>query len=179
MIRNCNIRGFYHGVLIVGGAGHLVEDNRLDNNLYSGIWLFGTDNSMVRRNRVYDTGGYLGGGGTFGIAADADIVDRAVSGMFTDTAGANTIGIRSGGRGSQVGRNRVAGLIPGADGGSAIGILAQGGHQTIDGNRVIAGVPEAVSESNSFCTGNTVAGWASPAANSIFDCLDSGGNAWD
>src|SRR4249919_326642 len=34
-VRNCGIRGFYFGINLTGsgGAGHLVEDNRLDNNL--------------------------------------------------------------------------------------------------------------------------------------------------
>src|SRR5690606_27324125 len=57
-VRNCNIRGFYHGIDL-RGAGHLVEDNRLDNNLSTGIFTDG-DNNAVIRNRVYDTGGAIG-----------------------------------------------------------------------------------------------------------------------
>src|SRR5690606_20448934 len=60
-VRHCNVRGFRTGISFLDtgthtGGGHLVEDNRLDNNLEYGIYV-GGENSLVRRNRVYDTGG--------------------------------------------------------------------------------------------------------------------------
>src|SRR5690606_14654473 len=57
-VRNCNIRGFLHGISLFGSnaGGHLVEDNRLDGNLYVGMDIYG-DNNTVQRNQVYDTGG--------------------------------------------------------------------------------------------------------------------------
>src|SRR5690606_27849039 len=74
-IRHCNVRGFYSGIDLLGGAGHLVEDNRLDNNLRYGIHVIG-DNGRVRRNAVYDTGGAAGVSTVTGIYAYADIVDN-------------------------------------------------------------------------------------------------------
>src|SRR5690606_3094851 len=56
-VRHCNVRGFYCGVQL-SGAGHLVEDSRFDNSSYAGIYVRG-DNNLVRRNRVYDTGGWM------------------------------------------------------------------------------------------------------------------------
>src|SRR5690606_3370431 len=47
-VRHCNVRGFYYGIYISGGAGHLVEDNRLDNNLYFGIYLLNGTNNLVQ-----------------------------------------------------------------------------------------------------------------------------------
>ncbi len=73
-VRHCGIRGFYMGIDLESGAGHLVEDNRLDNNLYIGIDV-SADNSTVRRNRVYDTGGFTGGNIAIAIFASANIVD--------------------------------------------------------------------------------------------------------
>src|SRR5690606_12207512 len=37
VVRHCSVRGFNYGIRLDGGAGHLVEDNRLDNNLFTGI----------------------------------------------------------------------------------------------------------------------------------------------
>src|SRR5688500_8185831 len=38
-VRNCTIRGFRDGIHLqgLGGSGHLIEDNQLDNNLVKGI----------------------------------------------------------------------------------------------------------------------------------------------
>src|SRR5690606_2404136 len=82
-IRNCSIRGFRRGVGLFGssGGGHVVEDNRLDNNTYMGINIAG-DGSVVRRNQVLDTGG--GAEHAFGIYAwyGVDILDNTVSGVL-------------------------------------------------------------------------------------------------
>src|SRR5207344_3123760 len=63
-VRHCNIRGFYVGLELdyivelgaTGGGGHIVEDNRFDYNTSTGLWVEG-DGSVVRRNRVFETGG--------------------------------------------------------------------------------------------------------------------------
>jgi hypothetical protein len=60
-IRHCGIRGFYLGINLAGGFGHLVEDNRLDNNLQTAIFVGSGagpgGNVAIRRNRIFDTGG--------------------------------------------------------------------------------------------------------------------------
>jgi len=56
-IRHCQIRGFFYGIDLEGtGGGHVVEDNRLDGNTVYGMLVTG-DGSVVRRNRVFSTGG--------------------------------------------------------------------------------------------------------------------------
>src|SRR5690606_30319107 len=92
-VRHCSVRGFQTGIRLDGGAGHLVEDNRLDNNLYTGIRVSG-DNNRVRRNAVYDTGGGNGFITSFGIDAEASVVDNTVGGVFAPVTNAYPRGIR-------------------------------------------------------------------------------------
>ena len=78
-VRQCAIRGFFHGIRLTG-AGHLIEDNRLDGNLYIGIEMEGDDH-LVRRNRVFETGGSAFAAEAFGIAGETDVVDNVVAGV--------------------------------------------------------------------------------------------------
>jgi parallel beta-helix repeat protein len=75
-VRNCSIRGFFTGIDLRLGSGHLVEHNRLDNNLYAGIFVSG-ENSLVRGNSVLDTGA-AGSGHAVGIRAYGHISDNVV-----------------------------------------------------------------------------------------------------
>src|SRR5690606_23489827 len=81
-VRHCNVRGFMSGITLASGAGHLVEDNRFDNNLKYGIYMLGADNSLVQRNRVYDTGGHPSTTDTVAIYVDADVIDNTVAGVY-------------------------------------------------------------------------------------------------
>jgi len=104
IVRNCAIRGFYIGVnFLDGGAGHLVEDNRLDNNLFVGIAVDG-DNNLVRGNQVHDTGGATGLTTTLAMVVTGDVVDNTVSGVF---GGPSLYGIRAFGEGNEIRGNRV------------------------------------------------------------------------
>jgi hypothetical protein len=122
------------------GAGHLVEDNLLDHNLFSGIQVDGVNN-LVRRNRVFDTGGSTAiPDESVGIFAAADIVDNIVDGVSTAGTTDKVDGIRFIGEGTTVTGNRVGGLELNG-GGAAHGISASdaGAYQTsITGNRVAA-----------------------------------------
>lgn len=99
-VRNCNVRGFLKGIDLEG-AGHLVQDNRLDNNLHIGIRV-NAETSIIRRNQVIDTGGTYrtiqlflpdGTGMSAGSAAaaitssGADVIDNAVDAMFAPAGG--------------------------------------------------------------------------------------------
>lgn len=136
-IRNCAIRGFREGIHLqgLGGSGHLIEDNRLDNNLVKGILVEG-DGNLVRRNRVYDTGGYLDGaaGTTYGIDAQGDVVDNLVSGVFTDAANGYVRAIWIESEGAEARNNQVRGLLPTGTGNAAAlqsnrrGIRISGNH---------------------------------------------------
>src|SRR5690606_11767906 len=126
----------------LNGAGHLVEDSRLDNNLAVGIYVVGSNN-RVRRNAVYDTGGLTGNQDTYGIRADADVEDNVVSGLFADVSGGTLGGILARGANTQVRNNRVTGFdMTATQGGSvatAEGIRLDSERQRASGNHVVGG----------------------------------------
>jgi hypothetical protein len=164
-IRHCNIRGFYEGIVLQEGAGHLVEDNRLDNNLETGLSVYG-DNVRVRRNAVYDTGGSAGGTLAAGIFASGNIVDNIVSGVFADKPGGYLYGIRSSGFGAQVLGNSVSGIAQTATQGGAIassaGITLENWYQRASGNQVVGSGTNNIgiaSGLHSYCLDNTVGGF--------------------
>jgi parallel beta-helix repeat protein len=120
-VRNCNVRGFRHGIFLTGGAsshGHVVEGNRLDGNTYIGIWVYG-DASVIRHNEVLSTGGSSLAYPT-GISAGGQVhvLDNTVSGVTS--AGApdysNTFGITTNNGIGTVGGNRISGLVPASSG---------------------------------------------------------------
>lgn len=79
-VRHCSLRGFHTGINLTGPR-HLVEDNRLDQNLVAGISTTGSDH-RVRRNVVLDTGGHVREAVAYGITAEADISDNLVANVF-------------------------------------------------------------------------------------------------
>ncbi len=163
-VRHCAIRGFYYGIHISYGAGHLVEDNRLDNNLNTGIHVMG-DNNRVRRNAVYDTGGYPGMNASYGILAAAHLIDNTVDGVFATATTSYPTGISVEGYGNEARGNQVSGLAL-AGSGNAMGIYAAdsgirlaGNH--VSGTAVTAGWGIYGYGGNTFCTSNTVVNYAS------------------
>jgi parallel beta-helix repeat protein len=183
-VRRCNVRGFLYGIYMDGGAGHLIEDNRLDNNLYAGIKVLGAHN-RIWRNAVFDTGGYKNGTATssysYGINAEGDIVDNVVDGVSATGTSANPYGIVAYGVGGLVTGNRIGGLQP-YGGGTAYGILSGSGRQRVAGNHVVGALAGSIALNgygifglyNTFCTGNTVP--APGFATAIKNCQDAGGN---
>jgi hypothetical protein len=100
-IRNCNIRGFFSGILLIGyygdrpaSIGDVVEDNRLDGNTSRGVVVSG-DNAVIRRNIITNTGGSssLSGGGAYGIYTvyGVDVRDNLISGVRPAGGDCNTI----------------------------------------------------------------------------------------
>ena len=175
-VRHCNVRGFRNGVYL-NGAGHLIEDNRFDQNLYVGIYVAG-DNNRVERNAVYDTGGYPGNNLSYGIYASADVIDNTVAGVFATAAATYPDGIDLYGTGIEARGNRVRGLAA-AGGGSALGIYVGNAGITVSGNRISAAAPiygvgiVGFGANDTFCGGNTIAKFSTP----ISACQDTGGNA--
>lgn len=114
-IRNCNIRGFMYGVALSGnaGGGHLVEDNRLDGNTYTAVYVNG-DGSTIRNNLIFSTGGgTYGYGWTQGIESHGDnsIIDNTIWGMTPITSRNDAQGITIGNNtAGMVSGNRVSGL---------------------------------------------------------------------
>ncbi|WP_027079580.1 right-handed parallel beta-helix repeat-containing protein [Luteimonas mephitis] len=155
---HCIVRGFYYGISLDGGAGHLVEDNRLDNNLRVGINVSG-ENNRVQRNRVYDTGGAPHDYRSWGIVGYADVIENTVAGVFSTYANAMVIGIYARGRG-YVTRNRVHELVA-TGSGTAYGITENSSGARVADNHVSATAMTAGDgidggNANTFCTGNTV-----------------------
>jgi len=169
-VRHCNIRGFFYGIHLAGGAGHLVEDNRLDDNLYFGIYLTG-ENNRVRGNAVYDTGGKTGLSYAHGIYAHADIIDNTISGLFADRTGGILYGIRAFAAGAQVRDNTVSGFdttpVQGGAANWAYGIDLYGYRQRASGNHVAGGDSNNLIGTGLYarypaaCLGNSVGGFNS------------------
>lgn len=173
-IRQCTIRGFRHGILLDGasGGGHLVEDNRMDNNLVAGIFIDGTRN-LAQRNLVFDTGGATSVSSRFAISIAGDAIDNQVDGVYSATANSSVYGIRVSNAGT-VRHNRVrnltpsgAGLAHGISGGYSSGTSAVGNH-------VIAG-PFHVNGNGlsglSFCRDNEVFQFST-----TYECSSLSGN---
>lgn len=182
-VRGCNVRGFYAGIYISGGGGHMIERNRLDHNLNVGITvgeLFGspTENSIIQSNTVYDTGSPIGSSVAGIFSNGGDVIDNTVSGLFTKGEG-NAYGIVASKSGAVIRGNRVRDMEA-SNKVEAWGIWAPGGDARIEDNSVaIDGAGSGhvgilgSSDYTQACMDNTSTGF--PAA--IQDCLDGGGNA--
>jgi parallel beta-helix repeat protein len=176
-IRHCSVRGFQGGISLDGASGALVEDNRLDNNLFTGIFIGAGDNNLIRRNQVYATGGGATTPG-YGIQASADVVDNIVSGVVPGAADAYPTGISATGAGTRITGNRVRGLVA-AGSGSAQGIAVVAPGIVVRGNTVAAATTTAGwgihghGATDTVCAHNVSVRFATATA----DCQDGGGNA--
>ena len=182
-VRHCNVRGFYVGIYLedIAGGGHAVEDNRLDGNTFNGVLVEG-DGSVVRRNRVSDTGGSTVTASPYGIATtgSVDVIDNTVSGM-TSTAGsnANVFGIHTDFNvDAEVTGNRVRGLVP--DGtGASFGIFNLNSERiTMRSNDVHGN--GALGSVGFRCTTGTIGNALDNVINrfetGMTNCVDAGGN---
>jgi parallel beta-helix repeat protein len=186
-VRQCAIRGFHIGIYFYGtatvtgpGSGHLIEDNRLDQNIWMGISLAG-DNNRVQRNRVYDTGNAPYASTSWGINADnAEVIDNTVAGVHATGSANNAIGIYLEGWGIEARGNQVRDLVP-AGSGVAIGISNNFGTTNFTGNWVSSilavagtGIVAKSGLPKSTCRDNTVVNFAVGIAT---NCFDAGGNS--
>jgi hypothetical protein len=180
-VRNCGIRGFSTGIVMVGST-NLIEDNHLDQNRVIGIEVSGNRN-LVRGNRVFDTGGSdLAATQVMGIYAewDTDVRDNTVEGVRAAAAPDTDIyGIRQyAGNGVHVAGNMVRKLLPSGTG-AAFGIYTSHGQDVfVDRNRV--SLTDVVATSTGYrCNGSNGAfrensEWGFTTFNT--GCLDDGGN---
>jgi parallel beta-helix repeat protein len=148
-IRNCNVRGFYYGIYVFGSDATLVEDNQFGGNTATGVVTNGTSfGTIVRDNRIVDTGGSTTATTAIGIQGTNDIhaIGNFIAGLAGDGVGnASVFGIYiSDGSGTTTG-NRISDLVP--DGtGTAYGIYSgDGTGHVIDGNVVNGAGGAAVS----------------------------------
>lgn len=168
-VRNCNVRGFYYGVSLTGGAGHLVEHNRMDNNLRAGVYVTG-ENNTVRSNRIYDTGGASGHDHAFGILASADVIDNTVAGVFALGADSHPHGISMTGAGTAARDNRVSRLMA-TGAGAAVGVAVSADGVHVADNHLVrqasgtgVGV-QGFGVDDTFCSHNTSWGFATATVN--------------
>lgn len=174
-VRNCVVRGFHIGIYLLSGSGNVVEDNLVDQSLYRGIFTNGVD-SVVRDNRVNDTGGAPGITVAYAIAASGGIVGNTVSGVFADATNSYPYGIYAYGAGTVVRGNRISSLASGGNG-YARGIVVTGPGTRVADNWIAistSGSDHGVDSysSGTFCTNNTV----SSAAQAYIGCDASHGN---
>jgi len=126
-VRHCNIRGFHFGVLMEGGASHVVENNIFLASTFAGVSATTIDGAIIRDNVFTDTGGstitswpnpiqVVGG-------SSAIISNNLISGVTPGGSSGNVDGIQlySTARGAVVTGNRIFGLHAG-DYGAATGI---------------------------------------------------------
>jgi len=182
-IRNCGVRGFRTGISLSGGAGHLIEDNRVDNSTVTGIYLMG-DAVTVRSNRIIDTGGRPGSGVSYGIEvnhtssgaliSDNQVINVTVAG----NPNGNAFGMRFGGIGHEISRNLFVNIMP-AGTASAYGTYGAGGSlaslrdNTAINSASTPGVGIEGGTSASQCRDNMTSGFITPLAY----CVDVSGNA--
>lgn len=161
-IRDCRIRGFLVGVSITGdGSGHVVEDNLIEASTLTGLAFSGTG-SVIRRNRIVDTGGStFSPGNAVGmtVSGTADIVDNGISGVvpYSDPVEGsnNTFGIFvSGGSGLRITGNQVRG-VEATGWGLAHAIAMSGTSRSQVADNFIAGPGYA----GIFCGSGTDAAW--------------------
>jgi len=182
-VRNCNIRGFYFGIEFTGasGSGHAIEDNRFDGNTYMGMLIQG-DGSVVRRNRVFDSGDSTTTNSAYGIYTQGavDVLDNTVTGVTAHSGdNGSAVGIQTETASSRrIAGNGVSGLV--SDGtGHAYGILNAGSDRLTLRDNDLVGNKDGASEGmrctngNGRALDNTISGFTV----AIVLCNDSGGNA--
>ena len=178
-IRHCGVRGFQTGINLIGanGAGHLIEDNRVDLNTAVGVLVQG-DGSIVRRNRVVDTGGRPNSGVStaFVIAGSGAVAsDNIINGLTVVGAAGNgmVIAFDIYGSGHEFRQNVISGLSA-IGTGAARGFWGSGFGSYRDNTVIGPGAGPALDGvgSGSMCSGNRINGFTS----SIVNCADAGGN---
>lgn len=187
VVRNCNIRGFRHGVSFENGAGHVIEDNRFDGNTFMGIAIAGADGSLIRRNHVVDTGGSLPGnafpfGSAYGLGFQGGvggvIEDNSVVNVFaTDGSNGSAFGIVLFTTNAIVRRNSVISLLPAGTGlGPALQVAGSRG-SAVDNVMInpVARPALGVNATSAFiCARNLATGFTQGVTS--LGCTDGGGN---
>jgi len=183
-VRNCMLRGFWAGIHVSGGVGHVVEDNRIDNSSAVGLWVDG-DGSIVRNNRISETGGAAQGDVT-GLIVQGDaiqVVDNMVNGVAgSPDAEGFAQGLLFNGTSGLVRGNFITGVLP--NGGGAVGIKSDVGFLTVvEGNVLVNPVPTAgigidvnADPHRPVCLSNRVRNYSTSAYDT---CVDGGGNFAD
>lgn len=111
-VRGCKVRGFWAGILLLGGRGLVAQDNLVEDSAYLGISMRGRA-STLRRNAVVRTGGATDVGVTIGIDASegVEVSDNLVADLSPprqkDIEGGSRVAIFTYLNAASVSRNRV------------------------------------------------------------------------
>jgi hypothetical protein len=182
-VRHCNVRGFFVGIQLAGGSasgGHVIEDNRLDGNTAFGITVIG-DGSVIRRNRVFDTGGSTFFADARGIQTtdSVDILDNTVSGAIARAAGGgDATGIlTTDNLSGRIIGNGVSGLLKDGAGVAKAIRNDTSGRLTIRDNDLVGDASTGskgmvCASANGSAKNNVISGFAT----GIDTCSDDGGN---
>jgi len=178
-IRHCSIRGFNYGILFNEGGGHVIEDNRFDGNTSVAIALQ-SDDSTIRRNLIFSTGGSVSSGYAQGILTNGnvDILDNTISGVTAHSDG-RAVGIGAGSSSGSISGNRIRGLVAESSG-YVKGIFAFGSlGLTITDNRIVGDMGDAsmgldcdMAFYKARAKDNIIYGFS----NAMSSCADAGGN---
>ena len=120
-VRRCSVSGFLNGIIMeptsTSCGGHVVEDNRLDGNRLTGIQVL-CDGSLIRRNRVFDTGRSTLYFAAYAIVArySVDVLDNVIANVTSFSASDYATGIWVYQDDGRVSGNRIRGLGPNGGG---------------------------------------------------------------
>jgi parallel beta-helix repeat protein len=185
-IRHCTIRGFARGIHLEAGSGYLVENNLVDQSRYVGIEISGAG-SVVRRNTVVNSGGLPLSAEAFAIAAEGDVIDNVVVGVFGADSVTNFTanGIYSQSDpavtfGIVIQGNRIRNLTPKGTG-QAIGITSSGSGVAVRDNAIgqassTTGRGVACLDNTSHVRDNVILNYVTGIS---VACHDAGGNSVD
>jgi len=184
-IRNCGLRGFWYGVNLEGGSGHLVEANRIDGSTWVALGVEG-DGSVIRGNRIMDTGGVTGIANptkAVGIytVGDVEVLGNLITGVFAAPGSDGyAVAINPGDNmaGSIIDNNVKNIAADGTGYAYAVSFFGAVGRVSVDSNNFIG--PGTANSVGVWCPGsnhvglsdNIASGFAMPA----FDCAYDDGN---
>lgn len=172
-VRNCRVDGFRFGILLQNGSGLEASNNRLSKNTYVGIFVVG-DNSVIKNNVVFDTGGRDSAIGIEGVG-DVDIIDNVVSGVKPAATSfdpnPSAIGIASLYENPTIAGNRVRGLVKVGEHGLVVGIDATGVDRANIHDNDLTASPDGrygilCSDTRSVAVHNIINGFTTP----VFGC---------
>jgi nitrous oxidase accessory protein NosD len=191
-VRHCHVVGFLTGINFINqlstAGGHLVEDNFVDSNTLTGIGVSG-DGSIVRRNRVFNTGGstsLVGSANAIGVAGTVDVLDNTISGVVAHATPSNgyVYGIYlSYSPNSTVAGNDIRGLLTDSTN-NAYGVYVYGTGQVamhdniLDGDAVGQSLAFFCSNATSRARNNVIAGFTGDGVSNgpYLGCTDAGKN---
>lgn len=172
-VRNCRVDGFRFGILLQNGSDLEASNNRLSKNTYVGIFMVG-DNSVIRNNVVFDTGGKGTAIGIEGLG-DVDIIENVVSGVRPAATSfdpnPSAIGIASLYENPTIAGNRVRGLVKVGEHSLVIAINAAGVDRANIHDNDVTAAPDGrygvfCSDARTVVVHNIINGFTTP----VFGC---------